>query len=409
MAEKPSYLLGSEERQAWMQKYYFAPRGYGFSEPGIVALDSKQMSAYNIAKSTYQIYPDVYNMKRICKMTGIKKEEAVARLKRMYEEKLIMLVQNPATEVCGWGLWYWVVKLKEGASPAQKQQLIDWYQEKDDICTGYKMSDGDFDFFNGNHMRVLDNLLSDVIGPWKDNECVEYVHLCPISRDVRESNVNMWDAPGDGYRKHVWGKKQIDLLMKTQDKIDAIDFAIIDAINSAESVGEMFDYDRLAQLSGLDANEMKRDFCDICDNKRIIVPLLHLNHMKLGLTHKFYTVRMFQITPSYRRHEIVDELAAIPEFNNIWMFADSFYDICLTAYNELSDTDALRKKLESYAEVEEVKEANSDRMFRRWVCRLDDQNGYWEECIFTDDFLQDRTAAAPLKCSLSCEGGRVNK
>ena len=60
--------------------------------------------------------------------------------------------------VYGWGLYYWVVKLKDGTDPKVKAEFAKWYQNKDDICTGY-LAEGDSDFFNGNHMRVLDNLL----------------------------------------------------------------------------------------------------------------------------------------------------------------------------------------------------------------------------------------------------------
>ena len=70
---------------------------------------------------------------------------------------------------------------------------------------------------------------------------VEYVHLCPIRRDIRESHVNMWDSPGDGYRKYLWGDAQKQKVLRFQDKMDAADFAIIDAINNCESVGDMLD------------------------------------------------------------------------------------------------------------------------------------------------------------------------
>ncbi len=53
--------------------------------------------------------------------------------------------------------------------------------------------------------------------------------------------------------------------------------------------------------------------------------------------------------------------------------------------------------------MEEIKEADSARQFRRWVARLDEQNGYWEECVFTDDFLQDRTRSSDVKCCFSKE------
>lgn len=394
------YTLGSDQHQAWIKEYFFAPRGIGFIEPGIVKQDSAESSAYNVAKSFYQIYPEIFNLARVSKKTGAPLEEIKKRLKRMYDERIIMFVKNSAVSVCGWGLYYWVVKLKDGTPPEVKARLSDWFQNKDDICTGYETA-GDFDYFNGNHMRVLDNLLADVIGPWKDMPEVEYVHLCPIRRDVRESNVNLWDAHGDGYRKFVWGKKEIDALLSFQTKIDATDFAIIDAINNTPSVGDMFDYDVLAKLSGLDAAQMKKDFIEISDRRRFIVPMIYLNHMKLGLTMKMYLVRMFQTVPSYRKSQIVDELSDMPEFNNIWELTDSFYDIMLSSFAELTDTGSLLKKLEGYAEIEEIKTAVSPRQFRRWTARLDDQDGYWEECIFTDDFLQDRTAVDCVKCSFS--------
>ena len=116
---------------------------------------------------------------------------------------------------------------------------------------------------------------------------------------------------------------------------------------------------------------------------------------------KMYLVRMFQNVPSYRKSQITDELSDMPEFNNIWEFSDSFYDVMLSSFEELTDWKDLRSKIESYGEVEEVKIANSPKQFRRWVCRLDDQNGYWEECVFTDDFLQDRTVNNDVKCRFS--------
>ncbi|MBN1067340.1 AsnC family transcriptional regulator [Clostridium botulinum] len=404
MSDK-NYELGTEERQGWMDNYFFRPRGIGFTENGTVPLDSAEMSAYNIAKSCYQIYPEVFNLNYISEVTKVEKEEIKKRIRRMYDEHLIMFVMNPATQVYGWGLYYWVVKLKEGTTKEQKAVFSKWFQDKDDICTGYE-TDGEFDFFNGNHMRVLDNLLSDVIAPWKENEYVDYVHLCPIRRDVRESNVNMWDVKGDGYRKHVWGKDQIKKLFEVQDKIDEIDFAIIDAINSTESIGDMLDYDVLAQLSGLDSETMKKDLIKIVDEKRIILPMIYLNFRALGLSMKMYLIRLFQIIPSARKAEIVDELSEIPELNNVLEFSDSLYDIMVTAYNELTDLDKIRDILDGYGEIEEIKEAGTKRQYRRWVCRLDDENGYWEECVFTDDFLQDRTQYNTVRCCNSVREGK---
>lgn len=389
MAEMKNYEFRSDDQQRWMNNYFFKPRGIGFYENGTVTLDSDQMSAYNIAKSCYQIHPEVFNLRYISQTVGINQEEIISRIKRMYNDRLIMLVMNAASQVYGWGLYYWLVKLKNNTPKEKKDNLSNWFQEKDDICTGYECS-GDFDYYNGNHIRVLDNLLYDILAPWKDNKEVEFVHLCPIRRDVRESNVNMWDAPEDTYREYLWGKGQVEKLLAAQDKMDYIDFKIIYAINNTKSVEDMFDYDVLSDLSGLDADKLMKDMKDIVDQKKIIIPLIYLNFKKLGLTMRMFVIRLFQTITCSRKAQIVDELAEIPELNNIYEFSDSFYDILITAYNELTDVKAIRDKLEGYGEIEEIKEANINKQFRRWECRLDDDNGYWEECVFTDDFLQNR-------------------
>lgn len=399
MSEK-NYLLGTDQQQEWMRDYFFAPRGIGFAEPGTVGLDSAELAAHNVVKSFYQNYPEVFNLKYISKKVGIPTEEVKKRFKRMYDEHLIMYVMNPAVAVYGWGLYWWIVKLKDGTSPEFKKKLSNWYQNKDDICTGFE-TEGDFDFFNGNHMRVLDNLLNDVIGPWKDLPEVESVRLCPTRRDLRDNNVNQFDAPGDGYRKFVWSKEQIDAFLKHQNKIDKTDFAIIDAINNTPSIADAYDFDVLSKLSGLDAAQMKKDIIEVVDKRRIIVPMIYVNFMKLGLSEQMFVVRMFQTTPSYRKSQIVDELSKIPEFNSICEFTDAYYDVMLQAYAEISDVEALRQKLISYAEIEDIKMARAPKLYRRWVARLDDENGFWEECVFTDDFNQDRTSANCIKCRFS--------
>lgn len=387
---KVKYSLGTEEQQNWQKKYFFNPRGIAFAEPGIIPLDDAKMSAYNIAKSSYQIYPEVFNMEYLSKETGMAKDDIKKRMLRLYDEHLIMFVMNPATQVYGWGLYYWLVKLKDGTPRETKEKLADWFQRKDDICTGYQC-EGDFDFFNGNHMRVLDNLLADVIEPWKHNPEIEYVHLAPIRRDLRESHINMWDAPDGTFRKQFWGDGQIEKLAKIQNKMDKDDLRLFVALNKERPMDQFFDYDVLADISGLDAKDMKDGMVEIVEQKRIIVPLFFLNFMKLNLTNHYFVIRTFQNLPCYRKAEIADELSNIKEFNQVLEFSDSFYDILVSAYNEISDIDALRDKLNEYSEIEDIKEADVNRQFRRWVCRLDEENGFWEECVFTDDFLEDRT------------------
>lgn len=401
------YLLGTDERQKWMDKYFFSPKGIGFLEPGTEALDSAAMSAYNIAKSSYQVRPEVFNIAYLEKTLKLDRKEIIKRLHRLYDERLMMFVMNPATQVYGWGLYYWLVKLKKDTPKEVKEKLAEWYQNKDDICTGYECT-GDFDFFNGNHMRVLDNLLYDVIGPWKDNPEVDFVHLCPVRRDIRESHVNMWDAPGEEYRKAVFDDKQIEKLVKIQDKMDKTDFEIIKALNAKRPMEDFFDFDVLAEISGLDPKDMCTEIKEIVEKKRIIVPMFYLNFMKLGLTNHMFIIRTFQNIPSYRKAQIADELSFMKEFNTVLEFTDAFYDMTVWAYNETADIDALRDKLYSYSEIEEVREADATRQFRRWVCRLDDKNDYWEECVFTDDFLEDRTSKKDTLCRF-CKTGKEEK
>ena len=402
------YSLGTSDKQDWMKKYFFNPKGIGFLEPGIEALDSAAMSAYNIAKSSYQIYPEVFNMEYLCKKVGIEKDEVIKRMHRMYDEHLIMFVMNPATQVYGWGLYYWLVKLKDDASIESKVKLANWYQNKDDICTGYE-TNGDFDFFNGNHMRVLDNLLSDVIEPWKNNPEVDYVHLCPVRRDIRESNVNMWDSPDEDYRECIFAEGELERIAKFQNKMDLVDLKIFEALNTKRPVEEVFDFNVLSDISGLIPDDMLAGIKEIVESKRIIVPLFHLNFMKLGLTNHMFVIRIFQTIPSYRKAEIADELSRIKDFNTVLEFTDSFYDITVWAYNQSCDINALRQKLYTYSEIEDIKEADSNKQFRRWVCRMDDENGYWEECVFTDDFLEDRTKKNdPALCSL-CNNNKEDK
>lgn len=387
---EPTYMLGTPEQQKWMQKYPFMPRGIGFSEPGIVALDDPSLNAYNIAKSTYQIYPEVFNLDPVAKALGLSKKDIIKRLQRMYDERLLMYVGTSNIQICGYGLYYWLVKLKEGTPNETKEKLAQWFQQKDDICSGYECR-GDFDFYNGNHIRVLDNLLAEVIEPWKFNSEVEFVHLCPIRRNIRESSVNMFDAPEDSYRELYLGKGQLEALAKIQSKVDLTDLKIIEALNIKRPIEEVFDFAKLADLSGLDPKQIREGIIDRVDVKKTLAPIFFIDTPKLGLTNHMFVIRLFQITPSFRKAQIADELSQVGEFNTVYEFSDSFYDIMVCAYNEISDISSLKQHIEGYSEVEYIKEADIYRQFRRWACRLDDSNGFWEETVMTDDFLQDWT------------------
>ena len=136
------YKIGTDEQQAYLKDYNIAPKGCAFLEPGVVAKDAKEFVAFNIAKSFYQVYPEVFN--------------------------LFMLVSNSYVGIMGFGLYYWVVKLKKDTTKEEREELTKWFQENDQICTGYMMEEGgDFDYFNGNHMRNLDNLIYGVLDKFR--------------------------------------------------------------------------------------------------------------------------------------------------------------------------------------------------------------------------------------------------
>lgn len=385
------YLIGTDEQQAYMQDYNWNLKGYAYFEPGVVSTDHKFYSAFNVAKSFYQVYPEVFNIKYIKDKVGLEEEEIKKRIKRMYDKHQIMLVKNSCVSAMGFGLYYWVVKLKDNISDDDRNRIVTWMQDNDQICTGYVMDKGgEFDFYNGNHMRNIDNLIGGVLDKFRFDPCVDYVHICPIRRLVRESHVNQFDAKDD-VRKYFWDKDQLSALLKMQNEMDEYDFAIIDAINNVDTVADMFDYDALAKLSGLDAQEMKDDFVYLVEKTNTVIPMVYFNYRALGLKMHFFLVSMFDNTPTYRREQICDELAKMAEFENIFEFADAHHNLILSTYEDITDIQKIKDKLLSYGEVTEVLEATSSRQLRRWTCRLDAENGLWEECVFTDDLLQDRS------------------
>lgn len=394
----PKYTIGTDEQQAYLKDYNWNLKGYSFFEPGVVSTDHKFYSAFNIAKSFYQIYPEVFNLPYIAAATGLQEEEIKTRLKKMYDQRQIMLVKNSCVGILGFGLYYWVVKLKDGISADQRKAFTDWMQNNDQICTGYVMDEGDdFAFFNGNHMRNLDNLLGGVLDQFRFRDEVEYVHICPVRRLVRESHVNQFDARED-FRKYFWSDEQKEKVLSFQTKMDKYDFEIIDAINNTKSVADMFDYNILAQLSGLDADEMKNDFVYLVEQTKSVIPMVYFNYRALGLKMHFYLISMFQNTPSWRSEQICDELSSMSEFANIFDFADAHHNLLLSCYEEITDLDKIKDKLQSYGEIGEILEATSSRQLRRWTCRLDAENGLWEECVFTDDVLQDRSIKTNVIC-----------
>ncbi len=388
------YKIGTPEQQEYLKKYNYNPKGLAFLEPGVIASDAKEFVAFNIAKSFYQVYPEVFDLEYVSKKTGLSKEDVKIRIKKMYEDKHIMLVKNSCVNIMGFGLYYWVVKLKKDTTKEERAELTDWFQNNDQICTGYMMEEGgDFDYFNGNHMRNFDNLVSGVLEKFKFRRCIEFVHIVPVRRLIRESSVNQFDAKND-FRHYFFNEKLAKKIAKLNRGMDEKDFAIIEALNNTKSIGDLFDYNVLAELSGLNAEEMKNDLIKAVDNDKGVIPMIYFNYKSLNLKQRFYLVSLFENTQTWRSEEIADELAKEDYFVNFFDFSDAHHNFMLSVYEEGNDLEAIKNKLLSYGEVKEVLEASSPRQFRRWTCRLDEENGLYEECVFTDDVLLDRTQEA---------------
>ncbi len=67
----------------------------------------------------------------------------------------------------------------------------------------------------------------------------------------------------------------------------------------------------------------------------------------------------------------------------------------LTVYTEVNDVEAIRTMLEGYAEIEEVKSSKFKETVQTLGSCLDDDNNIREECVMTDDFLQNRLESVP--------------
>ena len=388
MSAEIKYDLASDSRQKYIDKYNFAPRGLSSLEPGTLSQDYPEFNAFNIAKSYYQINPHVFNLEAIAAEVDLDTDEVAERIKAMYDKHLILYVANPAVELQGFGLYYTLVKLEDDVSKEDKTKLSKFLQEKDAICSGYEVS-GDYDFYIGNHMRVLDNLLADVIYPLVALDAVKYVRINPVKRNIRDSSVNLWDVyPQENYAKFNFSEEAKEKFLEVQDKMDAADFAIYEALNKHRDVEDMFNYDLLEEISGIDKDDLIQGIEDIRKGQYFL-PLFHLNINELGIKNHIFLVSTFQSTETYKNSELADKLSQSDKFNYILEFTDSFYNLALGAFKGLEDIDAIRAKLNAYPEVESIAEIDTERMYRRWSCRLDFENGNWEQTVFTDDNLLD--------------------
>ena len=375
--------------QQYLSKYWTAPSVFGSVEPFVTefAMDPTY-GGYNIAKSSYQTRTDVFNLAYLAKEVGKPQDEVEKKLKKMIDEHTIMLVQNPNTYVLGWAIYYWFVKLRNGFTPDQKEEVADHIQNKDETCTA-TVGEGDFDFFGGNHIGVLDFLINEVVKPIEAFPQVESVHILPVARYLREEKVAQWRAPEGTIREFFIADEEIARLPKAQRYWDETDVKIFCALNKKRAVKDFFDFSVLAELSGLKAEVLKKSMKSYVEELPIMIPLVAPNWRKLGLTKHYFVVRLYRMLPTENRYAIADELAKNPAWETLWQFTQASYDIIMSAYNQINDIDKLREEIRAIPGVEEIREFDIHRATRRWTCRLDEEAGFWESCIMTSDIGVD--------------------
>ncbi|MFW6196287.1 MAG: AsnC family transcriptional regulator [Thermoplasmatota archaeon] len=378
-------MSDEKELQKYMDKYWTKPSVFGSVEPFCLkfAMDPTY-GGYNISKSAYQNRPDIFNLEWLSKETGIEEDEVEERIQRMIDKHLIMLVQNPNTYAMGWAIYYWLVDLKDNATEDQKQEVLDHIQNEDCTCSAM-VGEGDFDFYGGNHVGNLDFLRNVIIKPIEDYPQVKDVYITPVARYLREEKVAQWRAPEGTTRKFYISEEEKEKLAEVQDYMDEKDVEIFCALNKKRPVEDMFDFDVMEEISGIDASELQKNLKEYVEEKPLMIPLVCLNWRKLGLTKRYFVIRMYRMLPTEQKFAVADSLSEYPEWETLWQFTQTPYDFICSAYNELTDVDELRDKLMDIEGIEEIREFDVYRATRRWTCRLDEENDFWEECVMTTD------------------------
>lgn len=364
----------------WRDEFRLPPRGIGHLEPGMIDPGSNDMLAFHIAKSAYQVRPDIWNLAWLGKETGLPKGELEKRIRSLYDRRILMLAAVPAVQVYGYGLYYWFRKFRPGTLGGVKLLAAQAAQKNGAIWEGLETT-GAFDLVQGACTPTLDQLFWNILLPTAAHEHFEWTRICPIARALRAEHMNLWDAPAGKDREYEWGADEPAALLKAQQQIDEADVRLLLGLNRKRAPQDYFDFRALAEASGLDARTLETGVERLLLETRQLVPIVYLNWQMLGLTQTIFAVRLRQSVTIDRRSQLADELTAIAEFHTIWQFADAHYDLGLMACTQTANIAALRRRIEEIAEVDLVDEGQAHRQYRCWGCRLDDASGMWEQCV----------------------------
>jgi|GEM_PF-377369 len=376
------------DRPDWTDECRFPSRGLAFREPNAVPSNHPRMSAFHLGRLVSRFQADAFNLGWLSSRTDIDISRLRIRINRMFDEGLIAPVLFPALQTRGWGMYYWFVKLADGTPDAAKGLLSERFRRSGSMACGFE-TEGRVDFFNGTCARTIDHLFQSFIEPWAEEAEVEVIHVAPLSRDIREDGMNLWDAPAEQYREFFQEHRERLRLAEIQDRLDATDIEIVYAINQKRAIEDFFDFDLLSEKSIVFPNGMREGFEGLIVSERVLVPLVYLNWPRLGLSQRMFIVRLHHETTSLRKNRIADELASVHGFGSVWEFTESFFDLGLWACEQTAEIEELSKKIRSFTEVASVDECRVIGQYRRWMDRAEKGARDCFEKTLQKEFLVD--------------------
>jgi len=357
------------------KRYYFGwQKGYRLPEERVMRLFRSATYLLPIGTIEYNATsPKIFNITRISKRLGISRDEVEKRLKRMFDDRLLLTVSNVATQqgaFGGFGLYYLAVKLKKGAEK-KKRELSEKLLEEDLLCTSFE-GEGDFDFFVGTHISTLDKLRTLILNKYFNINEIEEIILLPVQRLVKDKRVFHWDAPLNLWLEYTFDEREVKKLLEVQNQLDETDIRIVIELNKAKSAIDKFNLDAFGRAK----DKMQRILSEFF-NQRALVVVSILNWMKLNINPYVFFITFDEKLPSDKRVELVDKFCENPAFFWIYQHNDSQVDCTLMTFEKLWDIKEIRSYLKSFKEVSVIKEMRLTRQYRQWAVRMDDK--HWGE------------------------------
>lgn len=350
-------------------------RGYSFRLPENIAEWSKVKVQLLIATIQFSgAEHELLNKDTVAKDLNLGIEEVNKRIKRMYDDHIMLVPTDAALQTVGFGLFYMVVKLKKGTSAERKQEISDMIRDNDYACTSYE-TEGDYDFFLGAHINTIDNLNKVILRNLYALSELEELTLLPVQRMLRQERINHWDMKNIFWREMAFIEGEFDKLSKIQDELDDTDLKIIQSLTKKRDITEYINVGFLSKKK-----EAGEKLLRILDEKRLFVTPAFFNWMKLNYQPYFFVIKFSDKVTIDKKMELADSLVEnYPEFNIVLQIGDTYYDLFMGVYKGLSNINLIREKLKSIDEIKEIKEMVAKKQHRIWTIKLDEK--HWGESV----------------------------